>query len=296
MSFIELYTSRSLAFGGLERDFGEADYVVSGVPFDVTSTYRSGSRFAPKAIREASLNIETYSFRSGTDFEEVKLHDLGDLDVSGDVKETLRRLELVTGEVFRAGKMPILIGGEHTITLGAIRGFGKDVAVLSFDAHLDLRHEYMGRRLGHATFMRRIAEEKNVSRTIEVGTRAVCQEEIKFVRKSGIRFFTSDQIIENGVKEVSGEIRGLLKECEGVYLSLDMDVLDPAFAPGVQNPEPDGLSTRMLLNLICEVCSDRVAALDVTEVTPPYDTGVTAVQAAKAIIEAVCCLERSKGR
>jgi len=296
MSFIELYTSRSLTFGGLERDFDDADYVVSGVPFDLTSTYRSGSRFAPRAIREASLNIETYSFRSGTDFEEVKLHDLGDLDVSGDVKETLRRLELVTGEVFRAAKMPILIGGEHTITLGAIRGFGKDLAVLSFDAHLDLRDEYMGRRLCHATFMRRIGEEKNVLRIIQVGTRAVCREEMKFARKSGIQFFTSDQIIENGVKEVSQGIKRLLKEYEAVYLSLDMDVLDPAFAPGVQNPEPDGLSIRMLLNLICEICSDRIAALDVTEVTPPYDTGITTVQAAKAIIEVTCCLERSKGR
>jgi len=294
MSLLDLYTSRSFTFCGFEMDFNEADYVILGVPFDWTSTYRSGSRFAPLAIREASLNIETYSFRSKRDLDEAKIHDAGDLHISGDVLETLNRLELATREVLGAGKKPILLGGEHTITFGAIKGFDRDTAVISFDAHLDLRDEYMDRRICHATFMRRISEEQNSKTLIEVGTRAVCREELQYANSSGIRFYTSHEILKRGVKLVSEEITDQVKSHEAVYVSVDMDVLDPAFAPGVQNPEPDGLSTRILLDLLYEVCSSRVAALDVSEIAPHYDTGLTAVQAAKIISEAVCRMEEMK--
>ncbi len=294
MSYLELYTSKSPVFSGFQREFDDADYVILGIPFDLTSTYRTGSRFAPLAIRDASLNIETYSFRSGVDLEEAKLHDAGDLHVSGDVGETLKRLELVTRELFEAEKIPILIGGEHTITLGAVRGFDKDIAIVSFDAHLDLRNEYMGQTVSHATFMRRLSEETKVKRVIEVGTRAVCREEIGYAKSYGIRFLTSHQIMKNGIKEASENVRSLLNDYEALYLSIDTDVLDPAFAPGVQNPEPDGLSTHTFLDLLCEVCDSRVVALDITEVTPHHDAGMAAVQAAKIIFEAICGLEKAK--
>jgi len=294
MSYLELYTSKSLVFSGFQRDFRDADYVIIGVPFDLTSTYRTGSRSAPLAIREASLNIETYSFRSEADLEDAKLHDTGDLNVSGDVEETLRRLELVTRELFEAGKIPILIGGEHTITLGSIRGFGDDIAVVSFDAHLDLRNKYLDRSISHATFMRRMSEETKVKRIVEVGTRGVCREEIEYAKSSGIRFFTSQQIMKNGVKEVSETIRSLVEEYAALYVSVDMDFLDPAYAPGVQNPEADGLSIQALLDMLHEICTGRIVAFDITEVTPHHDTGVTAIQAAKIIFEVVCRLEKAK--
>ncbi|MCK5593284.1 arginase family protein, partial [Candidatus Bathyarchaeota archaeon] len=145
MSYRELFTSPSPVFGGCLKAFEEAEYAVLGVPFDVTSTYRSGARFAPLAIREASLNIETYSFRTDVDIEDVKIHDMGDLNIVGRVDETLKRLEMVAKELLNAKKTPVVIGGEHTITLGVMRSVGKNTAIVSFDAHLDLRDEYMGR-------------------------------------------------------------------------------------------------------------------------------------------------------
>lgn len=294
MSFLELFASPSAVFGGVQKDLNEADYVVLGVPFDLTSTYRSGSRFAPAAIREASLNIETYSFRSEMDLEELKIHDVGDLHVCLDVEETVKRLGLVTKDIFKADKKPVLIGGEHTVTLGAIRGFNEEIAIVVFDAHLDLRDEYMGERVCHATFMRRVFEETKVQKVIGVGTRAVCKEELVYAEKTGMRFFTSQEVIRRGAQDISRDIGSLLDHHEAVYLSIDMDVLDPAFAPAVQNPEPDGVNIRLLLDLVCNVCDSRVVGFDVTEVTPHYDKGVTAIQATKVISEVLCALEKNR--
>jgi len=294
MSYIQLYTSVSPVFSGLQKELDDADYVIVGIPLDITSTYRTGSRLAPLSIREASLNIETYSFRSEMDLEETRLHDAGDLHVSGDLGETIKRVELVTREIFEAGKTPILIGGEHTVTLGAVRGFSPGVAIISFDAHLDLRDEYMDRKISHATFMRRLTEEPNIRTIVEVGTRAVCQEEIAYAKTSDIRFFTARWIMKEGVEAVSEELEELLEDCGAVYITVDMDVLDPAFAPAVQNPEPDGLSTSILLDLLWKVCDSRVVGFDLTEVTPSYDSGTTSVQAARIVFECICRLEKAK--
>ena len=155
MGYRELFVSQSNVFSGFQKSFEDADYVVLGVPFDVTSTFRTGARFGPNAIRAASLNIETYSFRSDIDVEDVRIHDLGDLHVSTDTEQTLDRLAKVIGEILEAGKMPVVIGGEHTITMGVLKGLGGDLsqtAVVSFDAHLDLRDEFMGLQLSHTTF------------------------------------------------------------------------------------------------------------------------------------------------
>ncbi|MFB0514335.1 MAG: arginase family protein, partial [Candidatus Bathyarchaeia archaeon] len=125
MSYRELLVSPSPVFSGYQQAFEESDCVILGVPFDATSTYRTGARFAPLAVREASLNIETYSFRSGIDIEDLKIHDLGDLHVAGEVEETLKRLEKVAKELLATRKLPVFIGGEHTITLGVMRAIGK---------------------------------------------------------------------------------------------------------------------------------------------------------------------------
>ncbi|HVP26347.1 MAG TPA: arginase family protein, partial [Candidatus Bathyarchaeia archaeon] len=159
MSNRELFVSQLNVFSGFQKPFEKADYVVFGVPFDVTSTYRTGARFGPNAIRQASLNIETYSFRTGVDVEDIAVHDLGDLHVSTDTEKTLKRTELVVKDILKAGKTPVTVGGEHTITLGVMRGLGekaRKTAVVSFDAHLDLRDEFMDLKLSHTTFMRRI--------------------------------------------------------------------------------------------------------------------------------------------
>ncbi len=170
MSYRELFVSPSPVFSGIQRTFEEAEYVILGAPLDSTSTYRSGARFAPLAIREASLNIETHSFRTNMDVEDLKIHDLGDLHIAGKVDETLKRLELVTKDLLDAKKTPLVIGGEHTITLGVIRSLGENVTLVSLDAHLDLRNEYMGLTTSHATFMRRIKEQVKPHKILEIGT------------------------------------------------------------------------------------------------------------------------------
>jgi len=292
----ELFVSQSSVLSGLQKPFGEADYVVLGVPFDVTSTYRTGARFGPNAIRQASLNIETYSFRVGMDIEDLRLHDLGDLHVSMSTEKTLERIELVVREILEAGKTPVAIGGEHTITLGIVKGLGgraSKTAVVSFDAHLDLRDEFMGLKVSHTTFMRRMDEDVKPAKIVEVGTRAVCKEELAYARKAGIEFFTAQQIRSDGGEQIVKRLKKKLAEYKIVYLSIDMDVLDPAFVPAVQNPEPEGLEPHTLLDILCGLCDNRVMGFDVVEVAPNYDQGVSAIQAAKTIFEVLCCLEKA---
>lgn len=295
MSYHELFVSQSNVFSGLQRPFEKAHYIILGVPFDVTSTYRTGARFGPNAIRQASLNVETYSFRTGIDIEDLQLHDLGDLHISTDTKKTLERLKLVIKDVLEAGKTPVTIGGEHTITLGILKGLGKKAsktALVSFDAHLDLRNEFLGLKLSHTTFMRRINQEVKPAKIIEVGTRAVCKEELDYAKKAGIEFFTAQQIRSEGTKQIGRQLKEKLAKYESIYLSVDMDVLDPAYVPAVQNPEPEGLETHTLLDILYNICDNHVIGFDVAEVAPNFDRGVSAIQAAKTISESLCFIEK----
>jgi len=292
MSFLDLYTSPALTFAGTERGFDDAEYIVIGVPLDYTSSYRPGSRFAPLAIREASRNIEGFSFRTKGSISDLKIHDAGDLHVDADIEETLMRLELVTGEVLSKGKMPILIGGEHTLTLGSTRSIKEEFAVLCFDAHLDLRDEYMKRKICHATVMRRILEIKNLRKIVMIGTRAACREEIIYAEEHGIDFISSLEIHRSSIEEISLRINKLLEGPDAVYLSIDMDVLDPAFAPAVQTPEPEGISTHQLLEIISRIDLKGLVAFDVVEVAPKYDNGVTSAVAAKTIFEVLSRVSR----
>jgi agmatinase len=297
MSNFELFVSQSNFFGGMQRPLRKADYVVFGVPFDVTSSYRTGARFAPTTIRQASLNIESFSFRSEVDFEDLLVHDLGDMHVSTAPSKTLNALKLVVGDIVDMKKLPVALGGEHTITLGMMKGLSAKAgktAVVSFDAHLDLREEFMELKLSHTTFMRLVNEEVKPAKIIEVGTRAVCKEELAYAEEVGIEFFTSQQVRQEGAARITQLLKEKLAAYENVYLSVDMDVLDPAYAPAVQNPEPEGIETHTLLDILCALCDKRVVGLDVVEVAPNYDQGVSAVQAAKVVFEALCALEKSR--
>jgi len=297
MSFHELFVSPSNVFSGFQTPLDKADYVILGVPFDVTSTYRTGARFGPTAIRQASLNIETYSFRTGIDVEDIKIHDLGDLHVSTDTAKTLEMLQLVIKDILKTGKIPITIGGEHTITYGIAKALGKTAsktAIVSFDAHLDLRNEYSGLKMSHTTFMRRTNEEVKPAKIIEIGTRAVCREELKYAKEAGIEFFTTQYVRKEGTDHVTKQLREKLEKCENVYVSVDMDILDPAFVPAVQNPEGDGLEMHYLLDILNSICDKRVVGFDVLEIAPDYDRGVSAVQAARVIFEMLCGIEKSR--
>ena len=296
MSYLELFTSQTNVFSGVQKSFEEAKYVIFGVPFDGTSSYRTGARFGPNAIRQASLNIETYSFRSGVDVEDLAIYDAGDLHVSPDPAKTVDMTRLVVEDILAAGKMPVVLGGEHTVTLGVAKGLGakaSKTAVVSFDAHLDLRCEFLGSTLSHTTFMQLISEEVKPAKIIEVGTRSVCKEELAYAKKAGVEFFTSQQIIKNGSEQIAEQLKEKLACYDNLYLTVDMDVLDPAFAPAVQNPEPEGITTTALLDLVLEQCGERVIGFDVSEVAPIYDQGISAIVAAKVIFEMLCQLEKS---
>ena len=297
MSDLELVISQSNIFGGIKKPYEKAKYMVFGVPFDVTSTYRTGARFGPNAIRQASQNIETYSFRAGIDAEDLPLHDLGDLHVSTSPRRTVNMLKLVVADVLAAGKMPVVVGGEHTVTLGILKGLGakaRGTAVVSFDAHLDVRKEFLGLTLSHTTFMRVITEEVKPAKIVEVGTRAICKEELAYAKETGIDFFTSQLIRKEGAARIIQRLKEELAQYENLYLTIDMDVLDPAFAPAVQNPEPDGLEIHTLLDILCALCDKRVVGFDVVEVAPVYDNGISAIVGAKVIFEVLCQLEKAQ--
>jgi agmatinase len=294
MSYRELFVSPSAVFVGNQQSLEEADYAILGVPFDGTSTYRPGSRFAPNAIREASPNIEGYSFRTGTSISDLRIYDMGDLHVTGDVELTLGRLALVANDIFEAQKIPVFLGGEHTITLGVMRGLDEKVAVVSFDAHLDLRNEYLGLSVSHATFMRRINEDVKPAKILEIGTRAVGTDELEYAKEAGIDYITAHKIREDGAKTTAENIRNTLESYEKVYVTIDMDVLDPAFVPAVPNPEPEGLDTPTLLELLGAVCDNRTVGVDLVEIAPHYDKGLTAVQATKILFELLLGLDKAR--
>jgi agmatinase len=297
MSYLELFASQTNVFSGVQKTFDEAKYILFGVPLDATSSYRDGARFAPAAIRQASQNLETYSFRSGIDVEDLALHDAGDLAASMEAAKKVDMTCLVVDEILAAGKVPVALGGEHTFGLGAAKGLGvkaAKTAIVSFDAHLDLRCEFLGSTLSHTTFMQLICEEVKPAKIVEVGTRSACKEELAYAKKAGVDFFTSQEILKQGSLLIGEQLREKLLPYEKLYLTVDMDVLDPAFAPAVQNPEPEGISTAQLIDLASALCDKRVLGFDVVEIAPIYDKGISAIAAAKVICEMLCQLEKSR--
>jgi agmatinase len=293
---LTFYTSGAPPFSGRSSGFEEADYVVIGIPYDKTSTYRSGSKFGPSAIREASSNIETYSLRTSIDVEDLKIYDAGDLNVVDSVEETLKRIKLLVEDVVNSSKIPILIGGEHTLTYGAVQGIGSNVGLISFDAHADLRNEYMGLRVSHATFMRRIAEYIGPKNVLEVGVRALCKEEVEYANGTDVTMITTQRLRELGPEKAAELVRARTKDFKRAYITIDIDVLDPAFAPAVGSPEGDGICPNMLITILNSICDRKTAGIDLVEVAPQYDTGTTSAQAARILFEALCAVQNSRVR
>jgi agmatinase len=291
---LTFHTSRTDTFSGFSVPINESRYVVVGVPFDHTSTYRAGSRFAPRSIRDASLNIETISLRTGVDIEQVPIHDAGDLHVVDDVSETLQRLTQVSRDILSTEKMPIFIGGEHTITLGAIRSLPRSVGVVSLDAHGDLRDEYGGGKLSHATVLRRISEVVGTDGVLVCGMRALCREELDFIKEHHIGHFTPWEIREQGLAKVRERVKDFGSRFNHTYLTIDTDVLDPAFAPGVANPEFDGITPNELIEIASAVADERMIGFDLVEVCPAYDSGVTSVAAGRIIFEVIAQAEKAR--
>ena len=294
MQNLSLHVSQTCAFSGFWKPLSESRYVVVGVPFDHTSSYRTGSRFGPRAIRDASLNIETFSLLTGIDIEDVPIHDAGDLHILDDAAQTLNRLEGVTRDIIAHDKTPITIGGEHTITLGVVRALPDSVGVVSFDAHGDLRNEYGGGEISHATVLRRVTEKVGTDSVFVVGARALCREEVEFIRMHNIQTLSPWEMRTLGLSQTAERIAKFASRFKHTYLTIDMDALDPAFAPGIANPEFNGLTAEELIHLATAVATQRMIGFDLVEVCPNYDSGVTAAAAARIIFEVIAHAEKAR--
>jgi agmatinase len=290
LSFKEIFLNRRPeAFGGIEWSRDKTKVSVIGIPFDSTVSYKPGTRFAPDHIRIASRNIELYSIRNQIDVEEHGIYDEGDIAVvHGDVYQTLDRVEKIVREFSSEDRFFIYVGGEHTITQGIIKGLmRKDLGVLVFDAHLDFRDEYLGLRYSHASVMRRVSELLGGGALFYIGVRAFSREELKEISKAGHEYITTVSLRRIGLREVIKRVLRWSDRYKHIYISLDIDVIDPSMAPGVGTPEPDGLTSWELFDLLNEVIDERVVSMDLVEVNPLNDPSeITSTLAAKIIVEA----------
>jgi len=263
--------------------FEESKAVILGCPFDGTASFRPGARFGPPAIRRASWGIETYSPYLKKDLTEVSLHDMGDLELAlGDKKEAFRWIGKALQKILRSRKFPILLGGDHLITLPVIEEILRvypDLRLIHIDAHADLREDYLGETLSHSTVMRKILNGLGRGRLFQIGVRSGTKEEFLWAKKLRSIVTLDGSSIKNLVKHLKGK---------PVYLSLDLDVIDPSLLPGVGTPEPGGLTFREFLSLIQSLQPLRVIGFDLVELTPDYDpTQVSAVTASVILREMI---------
>jgi agmatinase len=291
MNFDELLKPVPELFFEKSGDPDDADILLFGAPLDRTASYRGGSRFAPTAIREASQYMESYSIRTGLDWDDLSLADIGDVD-AGEVEPAVENIRRVVEEIAALGKLPAMLGGEHTITLGALRALRPE-AVVVFDAHLDLRDTLFEERLCHATYLRRAHEEQGFKLVI-VAVRALSAEEIEYANEKGITVITAQDVKRFGVEPVLEMIKDTLEGAESVYLSVDMDAVDPAEAPAVGNPSPEGITVTQLLDLTAGIIDKRLVGFDLNEVSPSYDSGLTAIQAAYIVLETLYVAGRAR--
>jgi len=269
-------------FADAESSFENASFILFGVPFEKTSSFRHGADKAPYEVRQASWNFERYDLRTGINFEEILVHDYGDLDVQNlTSKEVFEVTKTFTSKLLVKKKIPIAIGGDHSITPGIIAAFPKDIAVISLDAHMDFRQKYKNDVYNHACVIRRVADHILLQNIAVLGIRSAEKEEYKQAQEQGLFFRDAFTINKIGIEKIIQQTKTNLKGKQ-IYLTLDIDVVDPAYAPGTSTPEPFGLTPMDVLEII-EAFSPQLIGCDIVEVCPPYDHGQTAVLAAKLV-------------
>ncbi|MGX7105517.1 agmatinase [Globicatella sanguinis] len=268
-------------FIACDASFEEATTVIFGAPYDSTTSNRPGTRFAPKAIRNDSFGLETYSPYQDKDLSEVKIFDSGDLELSfGRVDLALQDIEDHAREILSAGKRPLMIGGEHLVTLGQFRAVAEkypDVCVIQLDAHTDLRQEYLGAELSHATIIRRLWDIVGDDRIYQLGIRSGEKAEFEFANEH--THLTKFDL--TGLPKAIADLKD-----KPVYLTIDLDVLDPSSFPGTGTPEAGGIDFMTLLKAIIDIAQLNVVAIDVNELSPHYDlSGASTALATKIIRE-----------
>ncbi len=275
-------------FIGCDSDYKDAKIVLFGAPFDSTTSFRPGARFGSSAIRHESFGLETYSPYQNKDLMDYRVFDSGDLELCfGSSEAALADIEARTQDILEGGKLPLLIGGEHLVTLGAVRAVAKkysDLHIIHFDAHADLRNDYLGATLSHACVIRRCHEL--------VGDGSIHQFCIRSGERSEFEFASVHTDMHkfnfDGLSQLVDE---LTMSGKPVYFTIDLDCLDPSVFPGTGTPEAGGVSFQMLLDAILLVAKTNVVAADINELAPMLDnSGASTATACKVLRELLLAL------
>ena len=277
-------------FIGCDNSYEESKIVLFGAPFDSTTSFRPGTRFASKAMRSESFGIETYSPYQDGDLEDFAVFDSGDLELPfGNTQRVLDQIEEHTAEILKDGKIPCMIGGEHLVTLGAMRAVVKqypDVHIIHFDAHADLREDYLEERFSHATVLHRVWDLVGDGKIFQFGIRSGDRSEFVWAKD---HVFTN-KFNFHGLKEIVDQ----LKE-KPVYFTLDLDVLDPSVFPGTGTPEAGGVSFQELLEAMIQVSHLNIVGFDVNELSPMYDqSGSSTAMACKVLRELLIAVMKNR--
>ena len=277
-------------FIGCDSEYSEADIVLFGAPFDSTTSFRPGARFGSAAIRHESFGIETYSPYQDKDLLDKKVFDCGDLELSfGLPSDALSDIEEQSRKILNDGKLPILIGGEHLVTLGSVRAvFEKypDLQIVHFDAHCDLRDDYLGAKLSHACVLRRCHELVGDGKIHQFCIRSGDREEFLFAKDhTDMHKFNFD-----GLAEVCEELR---KNNTPVYFTIDLDCMDPSLFCGTGTPEAGGVTFTELLNAILTVSKTNMVGADINELAPMLDqSGASTAVACKVLRELILSINK----
>jgi agmatinase len=267
LPFIETnYISANASF---EKSRG----VILGCPYDGSASFRPGARFGPSAIRKASWGIETFSPYFQRDLTRCSIHDMGDLELPlGEKKISLSLIRKALSQILSKKKFPILLGGDHLITLPIVEELFRrypNLHIIQIDAHTDLREDYLGESLSHSTVMKKVVDHLGEGRLFQIGVRSGTEDEFKLARKW-------KSIVPNDPRALRAMVKHLKNQ--PVYVTLDLDVIDSGLLPGVGTPEPGGLTFQGLLSLLKELQSLHVVGFDVVELAPDYDpTGISSV-------------------
>lgn len=266
------------------ENYEESQAVLVGIPMDYTVSYKPGSRIGPQQIRTVSYGIEEYSHYLKRSLEDIVFYDAGDISLPiGNVEGSLRQIETVADKLFTDKKFPIFIGGEHLVSFPLIKSCYKhypDLIVLHFDAHADLRYDYEGEENSHATVMNKIVQMVGKKRVYQFGIRSGTKEE--FLLAKDYTYLFHDEIFP-----ALTDVVKIIKD-KPVYITLDIDVVDPAFAPGTGTPEPGGCSSKEILSAIYGLKDLNVVGMDIVEVSPWHDqSDITSILGAKLIRESL---------
>ncbi|PYZ91591.1 agmatinase [Salipaludibacillus keqinensis] len=283
MFFDEAYSGRKFIMA--DKSYEEGDIVLFGMPMDFTVSFRPGSRFGPNRIREASIGLEEYSVYLDRHLEELAVHDAGDMLLPfGNAARSIDMIEQFADQLLSDGKFPVGLGGEHLVTWPIIRSMFKkyeDLAVIHIDAHADLREQYEGEVLSHSTPIRKACELIGPEHVYSFGIRSGMREEFQYAEESGMHMSKFE--VAEPLKRVLPSLSG-----RNVYVTIDIDVLDPAFAPGTGTAEAGGISSKELLEAIHLIAGSdvHVVGCDLVEVAPAYDPSEqTSIAASKFIRE-----------